>query len=77
MSNKAFDTIRFFAEVLGYIITFALALSEILGFKYGAEAAAVAAALMTCVGSIVEAARRNYVKSQEALKASALDEVKE
>ena len=60
MTNKTFDTLRFIAEVIGYIVTFALALSEIVGFKYGAEAAAIAAALMTCIGSIVEAARRNY-----------------
>ena len=65
MSNKTFDTIRFVAEVIGYIVTFALALSEIMGFSYGAEAAAISAALMTCVGSIVEAARRNYEGEQD------------
>ena len=60
MTNKTFDTIRFIAEIIGYIVTFALAVTEIIGFKYGAEAAAICAALMTCVGSIVEVARRNY-----------------
>lgn len=65
MTNKTFDTIRFIAEVIGYIVTFALAVSEIIGFKYGAEAAAIAAALMTCVGAIVEAARRNYNPEEE------------
>lgn len=66
MSNQTFDTIRFIAEVIGYIVTFALAVSEIIGFKYGAEAAAICAALMTCVGAIVEAARRNYKPEEEA-----------
>ena len=60
MTNKTFDTLRFIAEVIGYIVTFALAVSEVVGFKYGAELAAVSAALMTMLGSIVEAARRNY-----------------
>lgn len=60
MSNKTFNTIRFIAEIIGYIVTFALAVSEILGFKYGAEATAISAALMTCVGAIVGALRRNY-----------------
>ena len=64
MTNDTFDRIRFFAEVIGYIITFVCAASEIVGFKYGAELAALSAALMTCVGSIVEAARRNYKGEQ-------------
>lgn len=60
MSNETFDRIRFIAEVVGHIVTFACAASEIVGFKYGVELAAISAALMTCIGSIVEAARRNY-----------------
>lgn len=60
MTNKTFDTLRFIAEVIGYVVTFALAVSEIVGFRYGAEAAAIAAAFMTMVGSIVEVARQNY-----------------
>ena len=60
MTNKTFDTLRFVAEVIGYIVTFALVVSDKFGFKYGAELAAVSAALMTMLGSIVEAARRNY-----------------
>ena len=65
MTNKTFDTLRFIAEVIGYIVTFALALSEIVGFKYGAKAAAIAAAIITCIGYIVEAARRNYKQEAE------------
>ena len=66
MSNKTFDTLRLITEIVGYIVTFLLAVSEIVGFKYGAEAAAISAALMTCLGSIVEAARRNYQAEKEA-----------
>ena len=65
MTNQTFDTLRLIAEIIGYVVTFALAVSEIVGFKYGAEAAAIAAALMTCLGSIVEAARRSYVPEEE------------
>lgn len=65
MKNETFDKLRFTAEVIGYIVTFALALSEIMGFKYGAELTAIAAAFMTCLGSIVEAARRNYKGEQD------------
>lgn len=60
MKNETFDKIRFIAEVIGHIVTFACAVSEIMGFKYGIELAAISAALMTCVGGIVETARRNY-----------------
>lgn len=65
MTNKTFDTIRFIAEVIGYIVTFALAVSEIIGFKYGAEATAIAAALMTCVGAIVIASRKYFNGNEE------------
>lgn len=65
MTNQTFDRIRFIAEVLGHIVTFACAVSEIMGFKYGIELAAISAALMTCMGSIVETARRNYEGGEE------------
>lgn len=64
MTNETFDKLRFTVEVIGYIVTFALAVTEIVGFKYGAEAAAIAAAFMTMLGSIVEVARRNYKGEQ-------------
>ena len=64
MKNETFDKLRFTVEVIGYIVTFALAVTEIVGFKYGAEAAAIAAAFMTMLGSIVEVARRNYKGEQ-------------
>lgn len=64
MTNKTFDKLRFIVEVIGYIVTFALAVTEIVGFKYGAETAAIAAAFMTMLGSIVEVARRNYKEEE-------------
>ena len=60
MKNETFDRIRFIAEIVGHIITFACAVSEIMGFKYGIELAAISAALNTCIGGIVETARKNY-----------------
>ena len=60
MTNETFDRIRFIAEVVGHLVTFACAVSEIIGFKYGIELAAISAALMTCIGGIVETSRKNY-----------------
>lgn len=65
MTNETFDKIRFISEVVGHIVTFALAVSEIMGFKYGVELAAISAALMTCMGGIVETARKNYDGDEE------------
>lgn len=68
MTNETFDRIRFIAEITGHIVTFACAISEIMGFKWGVELAAISAALMTCMGGIVETARRNYEgESDESL----------
>ena len=70
MKNETFNTIRFIAEVIGYIVTFCLAVSENIGFKYGAEASAIAAAFMTCLGSIVLAARKAYEADGEEEEAN-------
>lgn len=67
MSNKTFDALRFIVEIIGYIIAFGLVVSEKVGFQYGAEAAAISAAFMTCLGSIVEAARRTYKEEENEL----------
>ena len=65
MSNKTFDTIRFIAEIVGYVITCGLSISGILGFKYDTEANLIAGAVMTCVGAIVIASRR-FFNGEEA-----------
>lgn len=65
VSNETFNKLRFAVEVIGYVVTFLLAVSEIVGFKYGVEAAGIAAALMTCLGSIVVALRKSYDAGKE------------
>ena len=65
MTNKQFDTFRFYAEILGHVLTFILAVSEIIGFKYGVELAGIVAAANIMIGGIVDAARRKYEKEME------------
>lgn len=60
MSNKTFDTIRFVAEIVGYVITCALSISGILGWQYDSQANLIAGAVMTCVGAIVIASRKYF-----------------
>lgn len=65
MENQTFEKIRFYAEIIGHILTFILACSEIVGFKYGVELAGIVAAANIMIGGIVEASRRHYNKTQE------------
>lgn len=60
MSNKTFDTIRFIAEIVGYVITCAVSISGILGWRYDSEANAIASAMLGCIGAIVIASRRYF-----------------
>ena len=60
MSNKTFDTIRFVAEIVGYVITCAVSISGILGWRYDSEANLIAGAVMTCIGAIVIASRKYF-----------------
>lgn len=60
MTNEQFNNIRFYAEIIGHILTFVLAVSEIVGFRYGVELAGIVAALNICIGGIVDTARRRY-----------------
>ena len=60
MTSETFDRIRFYAEILGHIFTFILAVSEIVGFRYGVELAGIVAAANICIGGIVDAARKKY-----------------
>ena len=68
MTSKQFDTIRFYAELVGHILTFLLAVSEIIGFQYGAEFAAIAAAANICIGNIVTSARKKWEDDQKTLE---------
>lgn len=65
MSNKTFDTIRFIAEIVGYVITCAISISGILGWKYDSQANLIEGAVMTMVGAIVIASRRYFNGGEE------------
>lgn len=60
MTNKTFDTIRFIAEIVGYVITCVVSIGGILGWQYDSQANLIASALMTCVGAIVIASRKYF-----------------
>lgn len=60
MDNQTFEKIRFYAEIIGHILTFVLACSEIIGFKYGVELAGIIAAANIMIGGIVESSRRRW-----------------
>lgn len=64
MTSQTFDRIRFYAEIIGHILTFIMAVSEVVGFKYGIELAGIIAAANIMIGGIVEAARRQYNKDE-------------
>ena len=66
MSNKTYDNVRFYAEIIGHVLTFILAVSEIIGFRYGVELAGIVAALNICIGGIVDASRKRYNEEMEA-----------
>ena len=53
MSEKTYDLLKFLGQIVGYVAIFASALSEIWGFRFGAEIAASIAAAGVLVNSIV------------------------
>ena len=79
ISNTSFDNLRLYAEIIGYILTFALAVSEILGFKYGVELTAIVGAFNIMLGSILNALRRAYNNEPETVEdlIDSLEEVTE
>lgn len=65
MTNKTFDTIRFIAEIVGYVITCVLSISGILGWQYDSQANLIAGAVMTMIGAIVIASRKYFNGNEE------------
>lgn len=65
MTNEQFDKLRFYAEIIGYVLAFILAVSDIVGFKYGSTLGAIIAAVNVLLGQIVNASRKAYLKGQE------------
>ncbi len=65
MTNDTFDRWRFYSEILGHVLTFVLAVSEIIGFEYGAELAALIGAFNIMRGAILQSARAYYLEQGE------------
>ena len=65
MTDKTFNNLRFFAEIVGYILVFITAVSDIMGFKYGTHLTAIVGAFGILMGNIVEACRRKYNEDNE------------
>ena len=65
MTNEQFDNLRYYVEILGYLLACALSISDVVGFKYGAELGGIIAAINYCLGNIVEAARKRYEAEKE------------
>lgn len=73
MTNEQFDRLRLWAELLGHILTFILAVSEIVGFKYGVELSAIVAAFNIMTGSIIKSLRASYIPGEEVTEDDATD----
>lgn len=60
MSNKAFDIIRFIAELILPLSALIAGLSEVFGFAFGTEIAAALVLLDTFAGAVIIALRKVY-----------------
>lgn len=65
MSNKAFDIIRFIAELILPLSALIAGLSEVFGFSLGTEIAAALVLLDTFAGAVIIALRKVYNKNLE------------
>ena len=65
MTNETFDKLRLYVEILGYVLAFFLAVSDIVGFKYGAELSAIVTAFNIMMGSVLNTLRNEYEKENE------------
>ena len=68
MSEKAYKTIRFLAEVgIPALVTLVLAITSIWGLQYGEQIGATLAAIGTFIGCFVGVSRSAYnVRSNDA-----------
>ena len=65
MSNKAYDTLKFFALLILPISAFVGKIASIWGLPYGDEITATLIALDVLVGAIVKIAADEYHKGEE------------
>lgn len=66
MSNIVYDTLKLISLIFAPLCVCAVAILSALDVPYTATVTAILAALETFLGSLVEIARREYMKDQEA-----------
>lgn len=66
MTNKTYDTLKLIALIAAPVSVFAVAVLSALGVPQTDTVTAILAALDTLLGSLVEIARRQYMKDEGA-----------
>jgi len=64
MSNKVYDVLKLISLIATPLVTLIMALTEIWGFKYGAEIAASVSAVGALVGTILTKSSYDYKVEQ-------------
>lgn len=60
MSNKTYDILKLISLIATPLVTFIMAMTEIWGFRYGAEIAATVSAVGALVGAILTKSSYDY-----------------
>ena len=60
LSNKAYDILKIVSLLATPLVTFILAMSDVWGFRYGAEIAATISALGVLAGAILTKSSADY-----------------
>ena len=60
MSNKVYDVLKLISLIATPLVTFIMAMTEIWGFRYGAEIAATVSAIGALVGAILAKSSYDY-----------------
>lgn len=60
MSNKTFDTLRFIQSIIMPLSAFVSGLTELFGFRYGAEIASALVLFDGFFGVVVQALRKSH-----------------
>lgn len=64
MSNKVYDVLKLISLIATPLVTLIMALTEIWGFRYGAEIAASVSAVGALVGTILTKSSYDYKVEQ-------------
>lgn len=60
LKSSTYDKLKIVSLIIGYAATFILTLTDIWGFKYGAEIAASVSAFGILLGSVLTASSKSY-----------------